>query len=57
MNNAMAHTPSHVCLHTWYGSLNTVMWNTGNITEELVQKYLEHHHNPSNQDTGTMILE
>ena len=41
--------------HFWaigYGA-----WSTGNITEELVQKYLEHHRNPSNQDTGTMILE
>ena len=41
--------------HFWaigYGA-----WSTGNITEELVQQYLEHHRNPSNQDTGKMILE
>ena len=41
--------------HFWaigYGA-----WSTGNITEELVQKYLEHHRNPSNADTNTMILE
>ncbi len=41
--------------HFWaigYGA-----WSTGNITDELVQKYLEHHRNPSNQDTGAMILE
>ena len=41
--------------HFWaigYGA-----WSTGNITEELVQKYLEHHRNPGNVDTGNMILE
>jgi len=41
--------------HFWaigYGA-----WSTGNITEKLVQQYLEHHRNPSNQDTGKMILE
>ena len=41
--------------HFWaigYGA-----WSTGNVTEELVQEYLEHHRNPSNQDTDTMILE
>lgn len=41
--------------HFWaigYGA-----WSTGNITEEMVQDYLEHHRNPSNGDTGNMILE
>jgi len=41
--------------HFWaigYGA-----WSSGNITEELVQEYLEHHRNPSNVDTGTIILE
>ena len=32
-------------------------WSTGNITEELVQEYLEHHRNPSNKDNNNMILE
>ena len=32
-------------------------WSTGNITDEMVQEYLEHHRNPSNGDTGNMILE
>ena len=32
-------------------------WSTGNITEELVQAYLEHHRNPSNKDNTNMILE
>ncbi len=42
-------------MHFWaigYGA-----WSTGNITEERVQKYLEHHRNPGNVDTGNMILE
>jgi len=41
--------------HFWaigYGA-----WSTGNVSEELVNEYLEHHRNPSNQDTGSMILE
>ena len=32
-------------------------WSTGNITDEMVQEYLEHHRNPSNKDKGSMILE
>jgi len=31
--------------------------STGNITDEMVQEYLEHHRNPSNGDTGNIILE
>jgi len=31
-------------LATGYGA-----WSTGNITDETVQEYLEHHRNPSNQ--------
>ena len=32
-------------------------WSTGNITEDMVQDYLEHHRSPSNGDTGNIILE
>jgi len=32
-------------------------WSTGNITDEMVQEYLEHHRNSSNKDKGNMILE
>jgi len=32
-------------------------WSTGNVTDEMVQAYLEHHRNPSNRDNGNMILE
>jgi putative transposase len=41
--------------HFWaigYGA-----WSTGNITEELVQEYLEHHRNPSNEDRDNFMLE
>ena len=41
--------------HFWaigYGA-----WSTGNITEEMVQEYLEHHRNPSNKDNNPIILE
>nr|WP_316426254.1 transposase [Leptolyngbya boryana] len=41
--------------HFWaigYGA-----WSTGNLTEELVQEYLEHHRNPSNQDNDNFMLE
>ena len=41
--------------HFWaigYGA-----WSTGNITEELVSEYLEHHRNPSNQERDNFLLE
>jgi putative transposase len=41
--------------HFWaigYGA-----WSTGNITEELVQEYLEHHRNPSNEDRENFMME
>ena len=41
--------------HFWaigYGA-----WSTGNITDEMVNEYLEHHRSPSNSDTENMILE
>jgi putative transposase len=41
--------------HFWaigYGA-----WSTGNITEEMVQEYLEHHRDPSNRENNRMILE
>ena len=41
--------------HFWtigYGA-----WSTGNITDEMVQEYLERHRDPSNVDTGNIILE
>jgi putative transposase len=41
--------------HFWaigYGA-----WSTGNITEDMIQAYLEHHRHPSNNDTETFIME
>lgn len=41
--------------HFWaigYGA-----WSTGNVTEEVIQKYLEHHRQPSNGQSETLILE
>jgi putative transposase len=41
--------------HFWaigYGA-----WSTGNITEEVVKKYLDHHRHPSNKEAGDFILE
>ncbi len=32
-------------------------WSTGNVTDEMVQAYFQHHRNPSNKDNGNMILE
>ncbi len=41
--------------HFWaigYGA-----WSTGNVTQEMVDEYLEHHRTPSNKDLERMILE
>ena len=41
--------------HFWaigYGA-----WSTGNVSQEMLDEYLEHHRNPSNKDMGNMILE
>jgi putative transposase len=41
--------------HFWaigYGA-----WSIGNVTEELVQEYLEHHRNPSNQDIDSFLID
>ena len=41
--------------HFWaigYGA-----WSSGNITDEMVAQYLEHHRTPSNMETGNIILE
>jgi putative transposase len=41
--------------HFWaigYGA-----WSIGNISDEMVEQYLEHHRNPSNFDNAPIILE
>jgi len=29
------------------------VWSIGNVSQEMVDEYLEHHRNPSNKDLGT----
>jgi putative transposase len=41
--------------HFW--AIGYGVWSTGNVTEELVQQYLEHHKEQSNYDKDNMILE
>ena len=41
--------------HFW--AIGYGVWSTGNVTQEMVDEYLEHHRSPSNRDTNTMILE
>jgi putative transposase len=41
--------------HFW--AIGYGVWSTGNITDDMVQEYLEHHRNPSNSDTDNIILE
>ena len=41
--------------HFW--AIGYGVWSTGNVTQDMVNEYLEHHRNPSNKDLGTMILE
>lgn len=41
--------------HFW--AIGYGVWSTGNITEELVKDYLEHHKDQSNYDNNNFILE
>ena len=41
--------------HFW--AIGFGVWSTGNVTDEMVQQYLEHHRNTSNIDKETIILE
>ena len=41
--------------HFW--AIGYGVWSTGNITDEMVQEYLEHHRKPSNIDNDNIILE
>lgn len=41
--------------HFW--AIGYGVWSTGNITDDMVQEYLEHHRSPSNHDTNNIILE
>ena len=41
--------------HFW--AIGYGVWSTGNITEEIIQEYLEHHKDQSNYDNDNFILE
>jgi len=41
--------------HFW--AIGYGVWSTGNITEDVVQAYLEHHKEKPNEEHGNMILE
>ena len=41
--------------HFW--AIGYGVWSTGNVTEELVKEYLEHHKDQSNYDRDNMMLE
>jgi putative transposase len=41
--------------HFW--AVGYGVWNTGNITDEMVQEYLEHHRDKPNSQTSNWILE
>ncbi len=41
--------------HFW--AVGYGVWSTGNITDEMVQEYLEHHRDIPNSETGNWIFE
>lgn len=41
--------------HFW--AIGFGCWSTGNITDEMVNEYLEHHRKPTDQDDSNFILE
>ena len=41
--------------HFW--ALGFGCWSTGNITDEMVNEYLEHHRKPTDKDDSNFILE
>ena len=41
--------------HFW--AIGYGCWSTGNITDEMVNEYLEHHRKPTDEDDSNFILE
>ena len=41
--------------HFW--AIGFGCWSTGNITDEMVNEYLEHHRNPNTNNNGNFIIE
>ena len=40
--------------HFW--AIGFRCWSTGNITDEMVNEYLEHHRNPNDNNNGNFII-
>ena len=50
----------HISIRYWgrhFWAIGYGCWSTGNIADEMVQQYLEHHRPPSNEGNDKMILE
>ena len=41
--------------HFW--AIGFGCWSTGNITDEMLNEYLEHHRNPTDDDKSNFIIE
>lgn len=41
--------------HFW--AIGFGCWSTGNITDEMVNEYLEHHRNPNSNNNDNFIIE
>ena len=41
--------------HFW--AIDYVYWSSGNITDEMVNEYLEHHRNPNDNQNNNFIIE
>ena len=51
---------SHLAQRYWgrhFWGIGYGAWSTGNITEEIVQQYLEHHRDDSSPNAENLILE
>jgi putative transposase len=40
-----------------FGAIGFGCWSSGNITNEMIDKYLEHHRKPTDQDDSNFIIE
>ena len=41
--------------HIW--AIGFGCWSTGNIKDEMVNEYLQHHRNPNDNSNGNFIIE
>jgi len=40
-----------------FGAIGYGVWSIRNVSQEMLEKYLEHHRTPSHKDVGNMMLE